>query len=229
MANLPVNQYIIQDKDTFASIANLSTGKVTSVAKDTANAVANGDNIDIVITATLDVILSIRYQNLLSPDSDDIADAITILYPYFNTTPPPPICACVQDGTIPNATLRWDGSNWVESGTVKNDTYTLFWPGTVTGLAETSVSGVIPTTSGITVILVDTVAAAGNVTITLPFRPEVGRTYCIKDKTGNANMNWIIIDPGVGVTIDGSATITIKLKYHSAYLIFDGTNNWSII
>lgn len=78
-------------------------------------------------------------------------------------------------------------------------------------------------TSDVIVGITDTSAAR---TITLPTAISAGGGFelIIKDESGAASTNNITIDPGVGVTIDGVATIVISANYGTVRLYCDGTN-----
>lgn len=221
--------YEIYDLITFTEIKNTTLSTSIYVPKNSC-IIDNIDEVSIGIRYVYsDVYLEIiPYVDLVSPTSVDVFDLVGNVLPtyfYFYDGSGVPI----QPGTTTNSTLRWDGSNWVESLEVLNDDTTLFYPGTVVGTVTTSISGNITENSGFTTILVDTLAAAGNITLTLPARAVIGRTYRIKDKTGNSNINNIIINAAVGEFIDGSVSITIKQKYNSVDLVFDGTSQWSIL
>jgi len=66
------------------------------------------------------------------------------------------------------------------------------------------------------------------VTVTLPNTGvPTGKTYVIKDESGNASVNPITLS-GNGNTIDGSATLTMVANYMSLQVIWTGSF-WSII
>jgi hypothetical protein len=81
-------------------------------------------------------------------------------------------------------------------------------------------------------ICVDTVTAAGAVTIQLltsPETPLTGQTFVVKDSTGSANtFNITVSGTSAGFNIDGATTYVINTSYGSATFIFNGTQ-WSII
>ena len=66
-------------------------------------------------------------------------------------------------------------------------------------------------------------------TITLPAAATVGAgwTYIIKDESGGAGTNNIIVDGNGAETIDGAATQAINTNYGSMNLYCDGSN-WFI-
>jgi hypothetical protein len=53
---------------------------------------------------------------------------------------------------------------------------------------------------------------------------NVGQILIIKDITGNASSNNIVISDSGGATIDGASTYTISKNYESVAIRFDGTN-----
>ena len=80
-------------------------------------------------------------------------------------------------------------------------------------------------------IYVDTVAATGNVTITLPLASSVGnQTFFVVDATGAANIKPIRIVPSGGDLICGQSSINISSNYTSLTLFAYGPKNiYSII
>jgi hypothetical protein len=64
------------------------------------------------------------------------------------------------------------------------------------------------------------------ITITLPAAPTPLRILIIKDESGNAMANNIIIN-GNGKNINGSATYSLDTAYESANLYYNGTNWFS--
>jgi hypothetical protein len=89
-------------------------------------------------------------------------------------------------------------------------------------------SYVVDTDNGVNtdyLILVDTVAAAVSVTITLP-APTTSRYIKIKDSTGAA-VTYNITVSGGGSNIDGSPTYILNGNYNSVSVISDGTD-WFI-
>lgn len=109
-----------------------------------------------------------------------------------------------------------DGSNLVPS------------PGVVNAFEITSISGnlSISPTDTFVIIRVDTTASR---TITLPLASAVapGRTYIIKDLTGDANDNPITIARSGSDTIEGAAADAIMdSNLGSIWVIGDGVSNW---
>lgn len=63
------------------------------------------------------------------------------------------------------------------------------------------------------------------ITIQLPDAPTTGRTFVIKDATGNAAANNISVTTVGGVVnIDGAATYPMNVNYQSIQLLFNGTS-----
>lgn len=79
---------------------------------------------------------------------------------------------------------------------------------------------------------VDTSISAKTLTLddnsgTIPFIE--GKTFHIKDVSGNASTNNIIIDgTTLGHTIDGQSSIVLNQDYAAVTLIYQGNNKWSI-
>ena len=71
---------------------------------------------------------------------------------------------------------------------------------------------------------------SSEITLTLPATSDVsiGRIYYIKDESGNANTNNIIIDGNASETIDGNANITIVGNYDCITLYCAGGGNWYV-
>lgn len=67
--------------------------------------------------------------------------------------------------------------------------------------------------------------AAGNTTttITLPSAPPNFTEYVIKDRTGKASTNNILVTAG-GKTIDGQTTYTMAGNYDAISLLYNGSN-----
>ena len=63
-------------------------------------------------------------------------------------------------------------------------------------------------------------------TITLPAAAGVGsgKLYVIKDESGAASTNNVVIDGNAAETINGALTFAINLNYGSVNLICDGAN-----
>jgi hypothetical protein len=74
-------------------------------------------------------------------------------------------------------------------------------------------------------IAVDTSASR---TITLPLASSVaeGRVYAIKDSTGSANANPIVVDRQGSDLIDGESSYNFDSNYGAVWLITDGISNW---
>jgi hypothetical protein len=67
-------------------------------------------------------------------------------------------------------------------------------------------------------------------TITLPLASSLtpGRFYIIKDSSGLADTNSILINPSGSDTIDGASSLTMDEEYGLRILVNDGTSNWNI-
>ena len=77
------------------------------------------------------------------------------------------------------------------------------------------------------VVAVDTVTAAGAVTITLP-ASEVGRVYLIKDSGGQADTKNITISRAGSDLIDGLTSIKLESPYAAVSVVCVATNKWSL-
>jgi hypothetical protein len=63
------------------------------------------------------------------------------------------------------------------------------------------------------------------ITIELPNAPATGRTYIVKDATGNAVIHNITITTvGGSVLIDGATSFIMNSAYESASFLFNGTS-----
>ena len=71
---------------------------------------------------------------------------------------------------------------------------------------------------------------AGSASVVLPSLSSgaAGRTYIIKDFSGNSKTNPITITAPSGKTIDGAAFAIINTQYGRVWLTYDGTN-WKTI
>jgi hypothetical protein len=80
-------------------------------------------------------------------------------------------------------------------------------------------------------IYVDTVAATGNVTITLPLASSVSnQTFFVVDATGAANIKPIQIVASGGDLICGQSSVLVSISYTSVTLFAYGPKNiYSII
>jgi len=67
--------------------------------------------------------------------------------------------------------------------------------------------------------------SGGAITVQLPNAPApaTGRTYIIKDRTGNAAAHNITISCGA-LTIDGAATYVINTNFEAVNVLYNGTN-----
>lgn len=72
----------------------------------------------------------------------------------------------------------------------------------------------------------DTAAAR---TITLPANTLAEHRIVIKDESGGAGTNNIIIDGAGSETIDGALTNTIATNYGSRHLVSNGAGAWFVV
>ena len=95
-------------------------------------------------------------------------------------------------------------------------------------LPYTSVnSSASPYTTSSSDVYIGVDCSGGDVTIKLPNAPATGRYYIVKDKTGNAESNNIIITTvGGSVAFDSPIldTYTFNVNYQAAQFIFNGTS-----
>jgi len=77
---------------------------------------------------------------------------------------------------------------------------------------------------------VNTLAATSSITLSLPNASGSisGRSYVIKDETGGAETNNIILNAISGNTIDGETSIIIESPYASLNIYTDGNSKWFI-
>ncbi len=77
---------------------------------------------------------------------------------------------------------------------------------------------------------VDTLSATGSVTIQLPRASGSisGRSFLIKDETGNCDENNIIIQTSGSDTLDGQSNIVVDSPYASLNVYTDGVSRWFI-
>lgn len=75
------------------------------------------------------------------------------------------------------------------------------------------------------------VSTATSATVTLPAANSVaaGRFYLIKDRTGSAATNNIVISRSGSDTIDGATSVTIDANYGEVGLASNGSNGWMIV
>jgi hypothetical protein len=77
---------------------------------------------------------------------------------------------------------------------------------------------------------VDTQNTTGSVVVYLPHASGSvsGRTYTIKDESGNCNNNLITVQPTNGNTIDGLNNVILDSPYASLTVYTDGVSRWFI-
>jgi hypothetical protein len=90
--------------------------------------------------------------------------------------------------------------------------------------SKTIISGSTGLTSGSTYVIL--VSGITSTTITLPTTPMPDQAFKIKDACGNALINNIIIDAGVGRTIDDSRCAVINTDYGAVELMLGSTCKW---
>ena len=93
------------------------------------------------------------------------------------------------------------------------------------GIQTVTVSSNYNITTSDQVVLVNT--SGGSYSVVLPVA-TVGRIFTIKDVSGNAFANPIVITASGGLTIDGSASVRINYPYGGLTLIRNNSN-WSVI
>ena len=129
-------------------------------------------------------------------------------------------------GVLGESNVMRLGTQGTGAGQISN-TYIAGTVNTLSGrVAKTTSPGAYPYTALSTdhVIFVDTSIAR---TINLMASPETGRTYRIKDSTGNAAAANITITPAAG-NIDGAASYKIATNYGSVDLVYNGTQ-WNCL
>jgi hypothetical protein len=72
-------------------------------------------------------------------------------------------------------------------------------------------------------------ALLGTVTVTLPAAPATGREIVLKDATGSATTNNIVIQQSAAETIDSANSVTLTVNYQSLTLRANADGNWSLI
>lgn len=83
----------------------------------------------------------------------------------------------------------------------------------------------LPSTPDYFISVDSTAAAHATTTILLPNAPTTFRQFIIKDRTGKASTNNILISTvGGAVTIDGQTTYTMSGNFDSIQLLFNGTS-----
>lgn len=93
----------------------------------------------------------------------------------------------------------------------------------VTPFGTTVTHAVTPYTALPTDQFISVDPAAGVVQVTLPANPVIGRTFTIKDATGNAAVHTITVSAGGTTDIDGATTKTITTAYGFIQVVFNGT------
>jgi len=152
---------------------------------------------------------------LIQGTDSDSSDAIGIkLKAYYTLTSDGAKLVSILNSDVEKAYfdkdggLSTNGGRWRNVTTVNSATYSLSSSDDIINVTYTS---------------------TGATSITLPSAQVVeGRTIVIKDASGNANTNNIIVNTEGSEIIDGSATLVINIDYGSATIYSDG-NNWFII
>ena len=99
----------------------------------------------------------------------------------------------------------------------------------ISGGSSTRTIGTYSTTSNITTDVALAYTNTSSLTLYLPTAVGItGSEYTIKDRSGNAKVNNIIVSGTSSQTIDGSSTYTMRLNYESITVISDGLSWWII-
>lgn len=95
------------------------------------------------------------------------------------------------------------------------------------------VTQVLSTTPAYTASLTDYVVAVSaslGAGVTLPFEPDIGKTYIIKDVSGSAANDVILISGTNGELIDGQLGETIAIDYGSIQVVYFGSPiGWGVV
>lgn len=77
---------------------------------------------------------------------------------------------------------------------------------------------------------VDSLSATASITIQLPRASGSisGRSFLIKDETGNCDQNNIIIQTSGSDTLDGQSNVVVDSPYASLHVYTDGISRWFI-
>ena len=100
-------------------------------------------------------------------------------------------------------------------------------PATFQTLNFTSINSNLTILPSDTFVFISVDTTAGR-TINLPLANSVsqGRVYAIKDATGTANANPIVVAGQGSDTLDGSASLSLDSNYGATWFITDGVSSW---
>jgi hypothetical protein len=120
------------------------------------------------------------------------------------------------------------GTGIVTTGTSGPNTVTI----STTGTSTFDYKNVAHTDSPYTVLSTDEYlsvdCSGGVVTLNFPNAATLGRSYIVKDRTGNAATNNITITtPGGSVTFDGSTSFVMNTNFEACNILGNGSN-WEI-
>ncbi len=127
------------------------------------------------------------------------------------------IAGTIADGSIGNATLRWDGSSWIESGALKNDNTDI----TVTG--NLAVNGGDITTNKTSASLFNTTAATlniGGAATSLNLGSSTGTTTIKNDL--NITGNDLSFGNGETISNGTNGTIAVTVPAGGSLNVFTG-------
>lgn len=94
----------------------------------------------------------------------------------------------------------------------------------------TAITGNVTLTTGSSYVILAN-NTGSTITITLPATPNNGRAFKIKDNGGNALINNVIVDAGVGITIDGTQCALINTNNGAIEIMYSslGVAGWNVL
>ena len=126
--------------------------------------------------------------------------------------------------TANNINVVGDGTTVTVAGNAGTSTLTI---STITGGQVVNVTPISTTYTTLSTDYVIAATTSSSYTVSLIASPATGRSYRIKDVSGTAGTNNLVIS-GNGANIDGAATYTINQNYGSIDVTFTGSI-WSIL